>query len=233
MCRCWAALTLPSKQSKPRHLSGPERPPPSGRFAIQARTTIKDFAVKRPPLSLKAQALALLARREHSRAELRSKLIAHARKRAQAQALAAARDAALGPRDPWDRVEEDEVKSPPADFDAEAAAAEVDALLDELEAARHLSDARFAESRVHARAKRQGTARIKQELARHGVELDPDTARQLRETELERAREVWRRKYGGETPTEPAERARQMRFLAARGFAADVVRRVIGGREDD
>jgi regulatory protein len=188
--------------------------------------------VKRPPLSLKGQAMALLARREHSRAELRSKLLAHARKRAQAQAEAAAREAALGPRDPWDRVGDD-VAQPAIDFDAETATEEVDRVLDELEAARHLSDVRFAESRVNARAKRQGTARIKQELARHGVELDPDTARQLRETEMERAREVWRRKYGGEAPTEPAERARQMRFLAARGFAADVVRRVVGGREDD
>lgn len=188
--------------------------------------------MKRPPLSLKAQALALLARREHSRAELRGKLLAHARKRAQAQAAGAAREAALGPRGPWDPSDE----SAPAaaeTHDAEAAAAEVDTLLDALEAARHLSDARFAESRIHARAKRQGTARIKQELARHGVAMDPDTARQLRETELERARAVWRRKYGGEPPTEPAERARQMRFLAARGFAGDVVRRVVGGREDE
>lgn len=190
--------------------------------------------MKRPPLSLKGQALALLARREHSRAELRGKLLAHARKRARVQAEAAAREAALGPRDPWDRVDDEEGKArPPVDFDAEAATEEVDRVLDELEAARHLSDARFAESRIHARAKRQGTARIKQELARHGVELDPDTARQLRESELERARDVWRRKYGGEPAAEPAERARQIRFLAARGFAADVVRRVVGGREDE
>lgn len=188
--------------------------------------------MKRPPLSLKAQALALLARREHSRAELRGKLLAHARKRAQAQAAEAAREVALGPRDPWDLPEETVADAAEA-YDAEAAATEIDALLDALEAARHLSDARFAESRIHTRAKRQGTARIKQELARHGVQMDPDTARQLRDTELERAREVWRRKYGGEPATEPAERARQMRFLAARGFAGDVVRRVVGGREDE
>ncbi|HEX5687664.1 MAG TPA: regulatory protein RecX [Ideonella sp.] len=187
--------------------------------------------MKRPLLSLKAQAYALLARREHSRAELRNKLLAHARKRAQVEAAAAAREAAQGPRDPWDPA--DDVAPAAEPCDAEAAAGEVDALLDELEAARRLSDARFAESRVHARAKRQGTARIKQELARHGVQMDPDTARQLRETELERAREVWRRKYGGEPATEPAERARQMRFLGGRGFAGDVVRRVVGGREDE
>jgi regulatory protein len=194
--------------------------------------------MKRPPLSLKGQALALLARREHSRAELRSKLLAHARKRAQAAADEVARSASPGPRDPWDRPGPDEPDTAGAEaaviaFDADAARDEVERVLDELEAARHLSDARFAESRVHARAQRQGTARIRQELARHGVELDPETARQLRETELERARAVWQRKYGGTPPSEPAERARQMRFLAARGFAAEVVRRVVGGRDPD
>ncbi|MBI5269587.1 MAG: regulatory protein RecX [Burkholderiales bacterium] len=186
----------------------------------------------RPLPSLKGQALALLARREHSRAELRTKLLAHARKRAEAAAAAPGRG---GPAlDPW------ELPPPAGDalgvegaFDPQAAAAEVDAVLDELEAARHLSDARFAESRVNARAGRQGAARIRQELARHGVELDPDTARQLRETEAERARAVWQRKFGGEPPRDPRERARQMRFLAGRGFAADVVHRVVGGRDDD
>ncbi|MGM9487821.1 regulatory protein RecX [Ideonella sp. YS5] len=195
--------------------------------------------MKRPPLSLKGQALALLARREHSRAELRNKLLAHARKRAQAAAEEVARVAALGPRDPWDRPElahpdpAGEPVVPSVIFDADAATEDIDRLLDELEAARHLSDARFAESRVNARAKRQGTSRIRQELARHGVELDAETARQLRETEMERARAVWQRKYGGTPPSDPAERARQMRFLAARGFAAEVVRRVVGGRDDD
>lgn len=174
--------------------------------------------MKRPPLSLRAQAFALLARREHSRAEMRSKLLAQARKRALAQAQAQA----------------DEAQAPSSEeFDPDAAAAEIDTLLDELEAGRHLSDARYAESRVHARAARQGLARIKQELARHGVELDADSARQLRETEFDRARAVWQRKYGGTPPVDPSERARQMRFLAARGFAAEVVRRVVGGRDDD
>ena len=169
--------------------------------------------MKRPPLSLRGQALALLARREHSRAELRGKLLAHARKRAA-----------------WDAAEKGLA---PDAFDAERGKAEVESLLDLLEAARHLSDARFAESRVHARAARQGSALIRQELARHGVELDPDTARQLRETELARAHEVWRRKFGGEAPADAPARAKQMRFLAARGFAAEVVRRVVGGRGAD
>lgn len=177
--------------------------------------------MKRQPLSLRAQALALLARREHSRAELRAKLLAHARKRAQALAASTAEAAAV------------DDQPPEPGFDVDAAAREVDGLLDQLEAARHLSDARFAESRVHARAARQGTARIRQELARHGLALDADTARQLKDTEAERARAVWQRKYGGTPPVDPAERARQMRFLASRGFAPEVVRRVVGGRDDD
>jgi regulatory protein len=53
----------------------------------------------------------------------------------------------------------------------------------------------------------------------------------LRGTELARAREVWRRKFGV-PPQEAAERARQMRFLAGRGFSGDVVRRVVSGADD-
>jgi regulatory protein len=184
--------------------------------------------VKRAPSSLKAQALALLARREHSRAELRGKLLAHARKRA----LWAASQAGLAHGADVD--DDAEATAAPAEvFDVEAATREVEAVLDALQAAHHLSDARFAESRVHARASRQGLVRIRLELARHGVELDADSAQALRDTELARAREVWRRKYGGRPPADAAERARQMRFLAGRGFAAEVVRRVVGGRDED
>jgi regulatory protein len=50
----------------------------------------------------------------------------------------------------------------------------------------------------------------------------------LKDTELDRASEVWRKKFG--TPPQDAnERARQIRFLITRGFAAEVVRRVIRG----
>ena len=50
---------------------------------------------------------------------------------------------------------------------------------------------------------------------------------QLRSTELQRAREVWARKFG--TPAaEPKEKARQIRFLVSRGFAAEVVRKIVG-----
>ena len=183
--------------------------------------------MKRPLPSLKGQALALLARREQSRAELRTKLLAHARKLAQAQASS---EVLQG--DPLLLFLNPEAQAAPAERpDAAECARQVDDVLEWLVTQRHQSDERFAESRIHARAGRLGKARIRQELSHHGVELDPDTARQLRATEFERAREVWRKRFA-EPATDAAGRAKQMRFLAARGFAADVVRRVVGGRDE-
>jgi regulatory protein len=49
---------------------------------------------------------------------------------------------------------------------------------------------------------------------------------------VERAREVWRKKFG-EPATDATGRAKHMRFLLARGFGAEVVRRVVSGRDDD
>ena len=193
--------------------------------------------MKRPLLSLKGQALALLSRREHSRAELRGKLLAHARKRALAAAEALRSQASASGGDDFELAFVRPAAAPAATpvFDEPEApdpSGEVDAVLDWLEAQKYLSDSRFAESRVNARAGRHGQARIKQELARLGVTLDAETAQQLRNTEFERAREVWRRKFG-ELAADAAGRARQARFLASRGFAAEVVWRVVGGREPD
>ena len=101
--------------------------------------------------------------------------------------------------------------------------------LDELEARGFISQARVIESVLHRRSPRFGAARIRQELAGKG--LDAEAVSQalagLKASEAERAREVWARKFGGEPTTDPKERARQARFLLTRGFAAEVVRRVV------
>lgn len=194
--------------------------------------------MKRAPLSLKAQALALLARREHSRAELRTKLLAHARKRA-AHAAAAAAAPASGWGSGWevDPFGESTAGAPSGDSahalepDPDALAAEVDEVLDWLQAQRYQSDERFIESRLNNRAPRLGLSRIRQELSRHGVELDSETVRTLRQNEVQRAREVWRKRFG-QAPADLRERARQMRFLAARGFSGEVVRQVLGGGDE-
>ena len=112
--------------------------------------------------------------------------------------------------------------------DPEAA---VDELLDWLVANKYLSETRFVESRVNARSRKQGTLLIKLELSRHGLALEPEQAATLRETEFARAQALWQRKFGELAP-DARLRAKQARFLAARGFAADVVRRVVGGEEE-
>ncbi len=97
---------------------------------------------------------------------------------------------------------------------------DIDALLDWLEAQKFLSEARFAESLVHRRAARFGSARILSELQSHG--LDDGRLGELKETlragEEERAWQVWERKYG-KPPDDAADAARQMRFLQQRGFS--------------
>ena len=102
--------------------------------------------------------------------------------------------------------------------------------LDELQARDFINDGRAIESVVHRRAGKLGAARVKQELAAKGLsgEAVAEALAQLKDTELDRASEVWRKKFG--TPPQDAnERARQIRFLITRGFAAEVVRRVIRG----
>ena len=101
--------------------------------------------------------------------------------------------------------------------------------LDELQKRGFISEARVVESVIHRRASKLGTARVKQELQAKGLspEAMGEALEQLRSTELERARDVWVRKFG-ETTTDPKERARQIRFLISRGFAAEVVRKIVG-----
>jgi regulatory protein len=110
-------------------------------------------------------------------------------------------------------------------------AAEIDALLEQLAASGHLSNERFVESRLHARSARFGNRRIEQELRRHGVALDADAQAQLRASELQRAHAVWRKKFGA-LAHDPSGRARQGRFLAARGFSAEVVHKIVSGDQD-
>lgn len=210
--------------------------------------------MKRPPLSLKAQALALLGRREHSRSELRTKLIEHVIKRQQFEAEQQQKLSDNSPSwqndpfhgDPFGENEDTRShlqKSPPSGYRRSSSArdealsseavAEVESVLDWLQTQRYQSDARFVETRVNSRAGRWGQARIQQELQRHGVELDDETAQQLKDTELSRARDVWLRRFHGHPPQDPKERARHMRFLASRGFRTDIIFRVLEGSDAD
>lgn len=110
---------------------------------------------------------------------------------------------------------------------------QLDAVLDALEAGKLLSNARFAESLAHRRAERFGVARVKQELKSHQLAPDLIAAQVdlLRDSEFERARNVWLKRFG-EPPVDAPMRLRQMRFLAARGFSSEVIRRVVGGDDE-
>ena len=150
---------------------------------------------EKPVLTLREQALRLLARREHSRAELTRKLLHSVQ--------------AGGGED-------------------------LEALMDELAARKLLSDERYAESRAHVLSKKYGASRVAYELRSKGVsaELVEQTSRAARETDLARARDIWRRKFR-EPATTRKERARQMRFLQARGFSFDIIRAVMEAGEDE
>lgn len=106
--------------------------------------------------------------------------------------------------------------------------------LDELQARDFINDGRAIESVIHRRSLKLGAARIRQELAAKGLsgEAVAEAMARLKDSEFERAHAVWRKKFG--TAAQDAqERSKQMRFLMTRGFAAEVVRRVVQGGEDD
>lgn len=133
----------------------------------------------------------LLARREHSRAELAAKL----RRRG---------------------IDE----------------AECGRVLDRLEAAGALSEARFVEQLVAARLRQgYGPLRIRADLAARGV--DPDAARTALAGDdaawAGRAEVLRRRHFGGGLPDEYGKRARQARYLERRGYTAAQIARVLRG----
>ena len=111
------------------------------------------------------------------------------------------------------------------------------AVLDELEAKDFISPTRVIESVINRRQAKMGASRIKGELQRKGLDagIVAEAMDGLKATELDRAREVWRKKFDSKTDagTSPADRAKQMRFLAARGFGSDAIRRVVSGRRDE
>ncbi len=111
---------------------------------------------------------------------------------------------------------------------------QLETLLDALEKEKLLSNARFAESLVHRRADRFGGRRIVMELEQHGLsaELVAGQKAALKQTEAQRCREVWDKKFG-KRPDSLEERARQTRFLAARGFDGDCIRRVMNDADRD
>ncbi len=140
------------------------------------------------PGELRERALRLLARREHSRAELVRKL----------ERAGFARD-------------------------------DIAPLLDAFEAKNWLSDRRFAESYVADHRARAGSVKLVYDLRQRGVgdSIIESVLSDNRDSEFDRAREVWKKKFGS-VPADAAEKAKQMRFLQGRGFSSSVIRQALG-----
>src|SRR5688572_3916780 len=99
------------------------------------------------------------------------------------------------------------------------------ALLDQLEQKKQLSNERFAEQRAHVLARKYGPARIRHELKAKGVE-EHLIERVSAASELEAARAILQRKYRA-PPATREERARRARFLQGRGFCSEVIHRLV------
>lgn len=172
--------------------------------------------------ALKARALRWLAQREHGRVELETKL----QRWCQQQARPAPRRAATPTgRPPPPTRPHARTWSPE---DAEAAGRRIPPLLDRLEARGLLSDARVASTLRDGKGAGWGIHRLQQALRRKGLDEDlvRQTVAEAAGSELARARDLWHRRFG-EPASDPRAQARQARFLAARGFDAEVVRRVL------
>ncbi len=156
--------------------------------------------------SLKARALRLLSLREYSRKTLATKLI-------ESEAR-------------WAKLSVGEAEQNSIET--------IEAVLDDFEARGWLSDERFAEALVRRRSERYGSRKIADELERAGVDVQHSAKLlgALKETEFQRAYELWSRKYG-QKAQDQKERARQYRYLAAKGFSLELVAKIIGGQSPD
>ncbi|MBL8381833.1 MAG: recombination regulator RecX [Burkholderiales bacterium] len=167
---------------------GPQRRPPPDASGDA------DGAAPHPEAHVRDRALGMLARRDHSRAEMRRKLLNEG-----------------------------------------ADAAVVETVLGALAAAGLQSDQRYAEGVARVRGARFGSQRVAHDLRASGVGHEAESlVAELRRGDFERAAAVWQRKFG-HAPADMAERARQMRFLHARGFPAAVIHKVVPRctRDDD
>jgi len=104
---------------------------------------------------------------------------------------------------------------------------EIKTLINELSQRGWRSSQRFAENYVTQKQTRFGSQKLAYELRQKGVE--ESVVQQMltvtKETELERARKIWRRKFS-EPPANQKEKARQIRFLQHRGFTNETIKQI-------
>jgi len=108
------------------------------------------------------------------------------------------------------------------------------ALLDDLQSRGWLSDARLAAQLVRLRRPRASAVRIRQELARRGVDANQitESTAALEATDFDAALALWRRRFG-EPAADRTQRSRQLRFLLNRGFGHSIALKVLRSAEED
>jgi regulatory protein len=106
--------------------------------------------------------------------------------------------------------------------------------LDALEQRGLLSAERVVEQVLHGRRHKYGAQRIRHELKEKGIaeHLIDMAMIDLKGSELEAARTIWRRKFGV-IPENMKERSKQARFLAGRGYSAEIIRQVLACSDED
>lgn len=144
-----------------------------------------------PVADLRARALRLLARREHSRAEMRRKLAPHAEE-----------------------------------------GVDLEALLDDFTKRGWLSEERYIEQTVRAKARRFGPLKIAHHLREKGIDEAgvAEGVALARAGEAEALEAAWRSRFG-HPPADAADKARQIRFLQGRGFPLEAVLRFLRGAQ--
>jgi len=97
-----------------------------------------------------------------------------------------------------------------------------------------LSNTRFVEGLVTRKSKGLGVNRLVQELRQH--QIDKTTIAEqlhgLKQSEAQRAFEVWEKKFG-QLAQDPKDLAKQIRFLASRGFEQDTIYQIVRGKTLD
>ena len=158
---------------------------------------------------LRERAFRLLARREHSRQELASKLLY-----------------------PRNSPTKHKIQLPPEDLSHQQVQDEIEQLLNKLEANDLLSDERFAETltRQYLR-KGKGLLALQQAYQEH--QLDSAITRPLLNNLAplwqEQANRVREKRFGDQPPANQKEAAKMQRFLASRGFTPEQIRKAVFG----
>ena len=108
------------------------------------------------------------------------------------------------------------------------ARSDIDTALDELATLGYLSDARYARALARQKAGRYSSRNIAKELRAKGVDAQTIEAA-MAEVEIDDAAalaSLWTRRFG-HAPGDEREKARQVRFLQARGFALSAILKLL------